>query len=292
MLSLDKMFEQSRLPRQAARALLGISLVAIASAALAQGQPASNTSNPVKSNSTGSASWQPTYKSPDDAAQALFLAVQGGNEGTVRAILGGGEELVTSDDPGADKLDRERFVQKYEQMHRVAAQTNGTEVLYIGAENWPFPIPLVSRNGAWRFDADAGAKEVLDRRIGENEETAIEVCQAFIEARRGPHAASEPSTQDEDGTFVDTLLSESSGVAASGPFHGYYFRVLDASPDGFVAIAYPAAYRTSGVMTFAVTQGGIVYERDLGAAGTQRAKTMHKGRPDSNWIPAEVEPNP
>jgi len=67
-------------------------------------------------------------------------------------------------------------------MHRLVREPDGTTVLYVGAENWPFPIPLVSSRGRWRFDADAGWREITYRRIGANEETAIEVSRATVEA--------------------------------------------------------------------------------------------------------------
>ena len=84
-------------------------------------------------------------------------------------ILGAGKELVSSDDDVQDKSERERFTRKYQEMHRLVREPDATTVLYIGAENWPFPIPLVSTDGAWSFDAKAGMEEVLFRRIGENE---------------------------------------------------------------------------------------------------------------------------
>ena len=72
-----------------------------------------------------------------------------------------------------DKVERELFVQKYQEMHRLGREADGSVTLYIGAENWPFPIPLVATNGVWRFDPDAGAKEVTFRRIGDNELRAL-----------------------------------------------------------------------------------------------------------------------
>jgi len=100
---------------------------------------------------------QTTFPSPEDASRALFAAVQRHDERAVTEILGAGTELVSSDDKVQDTLDRERFVQKYQEMHRLVQEPRGVTALYIGAENWPFPIPLVSRNGAWRFDSDDGA---------------------------------------------------------------------------------------------------------------------------------------
>ena len=92
-------------------------------------------------------------------------------EAAIKRILGGSTDLTSSQDDGQDKADREVFVQKYQEMHRLHRERDGSATLYVGAENWPFPIPIVEKNGAWRFDADAGKQEVQFRRIGENEET-------------------------------------------------------------------------------------------------------------------------
>src|ERR1700720_1234122 len=117
---------------------------------------------------------QPAFQLTGEASQSLFQAVQSNNEEAIAKILGGPTELTSSRDAGQDKLDREMFVQKYQEMHRLHREPDGSVTLYIGAENWPFPIPLVEKDGAWHFDPDTGLKEVLFRRIGENELTAIE----------------------------------------------------------------------------------------------------------------------
>src|ERR1700676_3585545 len=99
---------------------------------------------------------QPTFSSAEEASHALFLAARNHDERAVTEILQAGNSPVSADEELQDRLDRERFVQKYEEMHRFVRQANGGMVLYIGAENWPFPIPLVSQHCAWRFDSDAG----------------------------------------------------------------------------------------------------------------------------------------
>jgi len=86
-------------------------------------------------------STQTTFASPEDASRALLGAVQKHDERTVTEILGTKGELVSSGDKLQDTLERERFVQKYEQMHRFVQEPGGVTALYIGAENWPFPIP-------------------------------------------------------------------------------------------------------------------------------------------------------
>ena len=99
-----------------------------------------------------------TFSSPAEAAQALFQAVDSENEQAVEAIVGAGKEVTSSSDDVEDKLEREQFCKKYEEMHRLVREPDGSTVLYIGAENWPFPIPLVSKNGAWYFDSETGTQ--------------------------------------------------------------------------------------------------------------------------------------
>jgi hypothetical protein len=219
---------------------------------------------------------QPTFPSAAEATRTLFQAVQGNNAKTIASILGGPTELAASGDPAQDKLDREMFVRKYQQMHRLGRETDGSMTLYIGAENWPFPIPLVEKSGAWRFDSDAGQKEVLFRRIGENELTAIDICHQLVAAEK--QLRSNPNAKSQVDSRVASLVSAvASGSASSQPvlIQGYYFRVAAKQPKtGFAFIAYPAEYRSSGVKTFIVTDKDVVNEKDLGANTTARASTM------------------
>jgi hypothetical protein len=219
---------------------------------------------------------QPTFPSVAEATQTLFQAVQGNNPKTVASILGGPTELAASGDPAQDKLDREMFVQKYQQMHRVSREPDGSMTLYIGAENWPFPIPLVEKSGAWHFDADDGQKEVLFRRIGENELTAIDICQQLVAAEKQFRSNPNATTQ-VDSSLTSLVAAAATGSNNSQPvlIHGYYFRVAAKHPNAdFAFIAYPAEYRSSGVKTFIVTDQDLVNERDLGANPRARASTM------------------
>jgi hypothetical protein len=211
---------------------------------------------------------QPVFTSAADAGQSLFHAVQGNNEAAINQILGGSTDLTSSLDEGQDTADREMFVQKYQQMHRLHHEADGTVTLYIGAENWPFPIPIVEKNGTWRFDTEAGQQEVRFRRIGENELSVISACREFGAGSGKPPA--------------------DSAVA----FHGYYFRMLSAgptkAPTGAAMIAYPVEYRSSGVMTFVITQNGAVYEKDLGANTAAVAGAMTSFHKDATWhVPVE-----
>ena len=176
----------------------------------------------------------------------------------------------------------------------MSRDADGSVTLYIGAENWPFPIPLVATSGAWRFDPDAGTKEVTFRRIGDNELTAIATCHEFVAAER--RYRTEPNTADPADIFPASLVAKAaSGAGGGDPVHpqGYYFRVfLTSRTDGqgkgqFALIAYPAEYRSSGVMTFIVTEKDLVYEKDLGPNTSALASAMTTFRKDATWRVAD-----
>jgi hypothetical protein len=224
---------------------------------------------------------QMTFASPEDASRALLTAVEKHDEQALTKILGAGADLVSSGDKNQDSLEREWFTRKYHEMHRLVQEPGAATALYIGAENWPFPIPLVSRDGVWRFDPDGGANEIRSRRIGENEVTAIGICHALVAAETHPGADAEA-----DG-LVKAVLPNVDRASGPVPFHGYYFRILSKSDGGFAAIAYPAAYRSSGVVTFIVNQDDVVYQQDLGRNTAAVAKTITKYQSDPTWRPAE-----
>ena len=250
-----------------------------------------------------------TFSSPGKATSALFQAVQNSDEEALERILRAGKEVTSSNDEIEDKLERERFSQKYQEMHRLVREPDGSTVLYIGAENWPFPIPLVSKNGAWYFDSDSGQREILYRTIGENETTAIEVCRVLSKAN---HSETEATVDDQVKRYAQSLERGATGNVDAqnadaqnadrqpSPFHGYYFRVVAgnapaattvtrSTKTGAVAlVAYPVDYPSSGVMTFVVTKTGTLYEKDLGSKTTTVAKNLVRS-PDSSWHIAAVK---
>ncbi|HWS61713.1 MAG TPA: DUF2950 family protein [Steroidobacteraceae bacterium] len=259
-------YEKHRLPKSTAcAALAACVLFAAGSVELCLAGPSSQT----------------TFASPDDASHALASAVQQHDERTVREILGGGSGLISSNDQVEDALDRERFAQKYREMHRLVRDSRGITTLYIGAENWPFPVPLVSRNGLWRFESKVGSEEIQFRRIGENEVTAIGMCATLVTAK------THPGTDSEADRLVKTLLPQVEQDGKPILFRGYYFRILSNSGGGIAAIAYPAMYRSSGVMTFIATQNGRVTEKDLGPNTPKIAGAMSGYHADASWTAAE-----
>jgi hypothetical protein len=199
-----------------------------------------------------------TFASPGDAVLALYNAAKADDSPTLSAIFGSGaNDILHTGDEVADKNAKANFIRRYEQMHRVVIEPDQTATLYIGAENWPLPIPLVKNaSGAWYFDTETGKKEVLYRRVGTNENDAIDTLHALVDAQR--EYASQPRDGDKtkqyalkflstegkhDGLYWKTSDSEDPSpigpliVAAASegytaqqgkptPFHGYYYRIL------------------------------------------------------------------
>jgi DUF2950 family protein len=243
-----------------------------------------------------------TFSSAAEACQALFHAVRDDDVHALEAILG--PELTSSGAESEDKLERQRFDAKYCEMHRLVREPDGTTVLYVGAENWPFPVPLVDESGRWRFDTEAGQREILLRRVGHDEDTAIRVCEALGRTTEQHEAG---ATSDDPITrYAERLLAPSdAGPTPEEPFHGYYFRVTKRpgtgsattgrghaggkKTRGVVFVSYPAEYRSSGVMTFVVTDDGALYEKDLGPDTATAAPDLNE-RAASGWHEVKTEP--
>jgi hypothetical protein len=233
----------------------------------------------------------PSFSSAAEATHSLFQSVQSNNADAIAKILGGLTDLTSCGDHAQDQRDREVFVQKYQEMHRLGRDADGSQTLYIGSENWPFPIPLVEKNGAWHFDLDKGRKQVMYRRIGENELRAILICHELVAAERQFRANPKNASQ------VDSLLAPLVSAAANGSagiepvlIYGYYFRAA-ANPQGqgkvvggFGFVAFPAKYRSSGVMSFIVTEKDVVKEKDLGTNTATLASGLTTSSRQRDWV--------
>ena len=144
-------------------------------------------------------------------------------------------------------------------MNRWGPIKAGGQTLYIGPDNYAFPIPLGQNSaGRWYFDTAAGKDEILARRIGKNELTAIAACEAAANAERHGQATSTLARLGDFGKAVSSNAGDRPTL-----FNGYYYRMAT-KPGGFAVLAYPAEYRNSGIMTFIVGKDGTVYQKDLG----------------------------
>lgn len=279
---------------------------------------------------------QKTFSTPAEASSALVAALQSNNEQALLEIFGPeGQRIISSGDAVQDTENRANFVSRYLQMHRLVKEPDGTTTLYIGAENWPTPIPLVNKGKVWYFDTAAGEKEILYRRIGRNEMSAIRICQELVSAQRQYYATqgneyAQQIFSDEGqhnglywkvtagqpespiGPEVAAAVAEGYDKGKAGPptpYRGYLFHTLTSQgkdapggaksyiedgkmTGGFAFVAYPAVYRSSGVMTFIVGMDGVVYQKDLGEKTDTIGKDLKEYDPDSNWeraVPAPEE---
>ncbi len=268
---------------------------------------------------------QRTFASPAAAGAALFEAAKNGDETALMAIFGPeGKDLIYSGDTVKDKNTAKRFVDKYSEMNRWSETKSGDEILYIGADNFPFPIPL-SKNASrqWAFNTAAGKDEVLARRIGDGELTAMgvlsEVANAQQEYFSRNHQFAQKFLSDEGqqnglywpvaegqrpsplGPLAD--VAKALGYSRSEkpqPFVGYYYRILTQQGDaakggakdylkdgkltgGFAVVTWPARYKDSGIMTFIVGKDGVIYQKDLGENTAEAAAAIAAYNPGEGW---------
>jgi hypothetical protein len=127
---------------------------------------------------------QQSFKTPEEAVEALASASKSGDRKNVLTVLGpGAADLVSSGDEVADAADRKRVLEAYDVKHQIVREGTDKAVLLVGSEEWPFPIPLVRKGDSWQFDTAAGRDEILFRRIGRNELSAIQACLAYVDAQ-------------------------------------------------------------------------------------------------------------
>jgi len=280
---------------------------------------------------------QRVYATPQAAVDALIAAVKAGNPSSaISPVLGpDADKIISSGDKVADDNALKRFESAYDRMHRLAYDNDGRVNLYVGADDWPLPIPLVKKGKGWIFDTAAGEQELVYRRIGANELYTIDVLENLVEAQneyaermRGqtgvaqyaqrilsdegkhdglywPAAAGEP--ESPIGPLIAKAVSEGYQKGQQGQpvaFHGYIYSAVKAQGKsatggamsyvrngrmtrGFAFLAYPAEYRSSGVMTFIVNQEGVVTQKDLGPDTARLAPQIKTYNPDNSWRQAE-----
>jgi len=247
---------------------------------------------------------QKHFETPDEAVQALIDALRKDDKKQLGEVLGPGSgPLLFSGDKVADTRGREAFVREYDERHRLEAG-GGKIVLYVGSDDYPFPIPVVPDGPSWRFDTEAGKEEILDRRVGRNERSAIQVCLAYVDAQREYYAqarkqgevleyaqrlASTPGKRD--GLYWDAKAGEPESplgpfVAKARtegyrkgtqqgptPYHGYYYRILTGQgPD---APGGTTDYVANGHMIGGF--GLVAFPAQYGASGVMTFIVNHDG---------------
>jgi hypothetical protein len=255
---------------------------------------------------------QKTFATPADASQALHAAVQAKDDKALTRVLGAkAQKLVRSGDPAEDKSAADSFTRKYDQMNRLVAMTDGSQVLYIGADNYPFPVPLAQDSSSrWYFDADAAEEELRARRIGSNELSAMDACRLLANAEELYHQSTRKYTDAivstpgrQDGLYWEVseghtpsplgrLNQFTKGIFnASAPSkevisHGYSFRIVTTKA-GFTIFASPVNYQHSGIMTFSLGRDGVIYQQDLGPKAPDTLTALAQHNPTDGWTQAE-----
>ena len=248
---------------------------------------------------------QQSFAQPKDAAQALDDAMKSGDWKQIYAVLGPGSgKLIYTGDKVADAATRTEFVAAYEKSMKIELDGDARATLLIGENNYPFPFPVVKGAQGWRFDARAGAEEIINRRIGQNELAAIQVCLAYLDAQREyvlkdrdnnrllEYAQKLVSTPGKrDGLYWPTKEGEppspfgplASRAADEGyspdtggepqAYHGYHYRILSAQGPSAPGGAYSYLVKGKMIGGFAL----IAYPARWGVSGVMTFTCSHDG---------------
>ena len=246
------------------------------------------------------------FDTPAQAVDALVAALRAGNLAELKDIFGyQGEDIISSGDAVSDRAERERFVAAYDATHHFQSDLVGGMTLFVGPQDWPFPVPIISTDDGYVFNTLVGKEEILNRRIGRNELSTVQVCLAIVDAEReyvemrptgsalpvyASRIVSNPGTKDglywptaegepesPLGPLVAQATSEGYGQTPAAdrpqPYHGYKYRLL--TRQGEHATGGALDYSVNGQLIggFAV----VAYPADYGNSGITTFITNHDG---------------
>jgi hypothetical protein len=267
-----------------------------------------------------------TFETPVEASDAFITAAKNGEQKAILEIFGDKhKDLIGTADPERDKELRAKVAAMAVERRRFRFNDENSVTMVIGAEAWPFPVPLVKSDKGWHFDSDTGIQEIIKRRIGENELTVIDAMNAYVEAQLAyaKQARDDSKVQQfarkfqstpgkHDGLHWPADADKSAEPSPAGPeikdgdstYAGYHFKILTAQGEaapagkydylinghfigGCALIAWPAEYGKTGVMTFIVNLYGDVYEKDLETETSKIAAGITEFNPDNGWSTVE-----
>jgi hypothetical protein len=243
---------------------------------------------------------QRTFATPQEAAKALVDAAAHNDAAAMLKLFGPqGKDIVESGDAAEDRRMRAEFASHAAERLDIEPEPSNPNraTLVIGERNWPFPVPLIRKNGQWHFDAADGRLEILARRVGRHELAAIDVCRAYVEAQM------EYSKHDCDGDGVlqyapkivsskgkkdglywegDNLVPKAFADAAAAmlaqggkpvPYHGYFFHILKAQGPDAPGGALDYVVKGKMIGGFAL----VAYPAEYGVSGMKTFMVSHHG---------------
>jgi len=243
-----------------------------------------------------------TFASPQEAAQALIEAAGRNDSAAMLRIFGPeGKDIVESGDPAEDRNGRAEFAKMAREKMQVEPDPGnaGRATLVVGPQDWPFPVPIVRQGAQWHFDSPAGRLEILARRIGRNEMTAIDVCRGYVEAQMEYAAADRESAGvlqyaqkiigtpgKKDGLYWEgepqnlvpkSFADASAAMFAEGkkpvPYHGYYFHILKAQGPDAEGGALDYVVKGKMIGGFAL----VAFPAEYGVSGVKTFMVNHRG---------------
>jgi hypothetical protein len=273
----------------------------------------------------GAARAQQAFPTPEAAANALVDGIARHDPDQVKAVLGADyAKFIPVRDASAE--DVTGFLEAWARGHKIVSAGADKAMVEVGTRGWTLPIPLVRTAAGWTFDTRGAVDEMRARRIGRNELAAMQAALAYVDAQReyamrdwdgdgvksyAKRALSSPGKRD--GLYWASLPGEPESplgpafadARADRPYHGYVYRMLleqganapggakryvknGRMTEGFALVAFPAKYADTGVMTFIVSQDGVVHEKDLGPNTAAAAAAIRSFDPGAGWQKADV----
>jgi hypothetical protein len=249
---------------------------------------------------------QETFASPEEAAKALVASLSADDVKRLLAILGPeGAPLISSGDEVADREGRQKFIRMYEEKNAVVREGEDKAVIEVGNGAWPLPIPVVKEGESWRFDTKQGTEEIIDRRMGKNELSAIQVSLAYFDAQREYAAKdrdgdglleyaqkfiSEPgkknglyweSKEGEESSPLGPFAARAKKEGYTGkksadkpsPYHGYFYKILKEQGKNAPGGAYSYVVKGKMIGGFAL----VAYPASYGVSGIMTFIVNHDG---------------
>lgn len=243
---------------------------------------------------------QRTFSTPQEAAQAVIDAAEHNDTAELLKLFGpAGKDIVETGDAADAQKGRAEFARLAHEKLQIEPDPGASDTMLfiIGPEEWPFPVPLVQKNGQWSFDSTRGKVEVLARRIGRNEMTAMEICRGYVEAQfeyaeqdydkdgileYAQKIVSSPGKKD--GLYWDgaQIVPKSFAAAAESwaeahgkmtPYHGYYFRVIKAQGPDAQGGAFNYVVKGEMIGGFAL----VAWPAEYGVSGVHTYIVSHHG---------------